>query len=127
MIQIKLFSYKTREIMENLVDRLDRAGYDDYEISDSVSSDSITITPDNKIYIPSDLDYMQYKIDDFLRKENRFIRTNIDQVNRNLLCMNINGTLTEPKLFKLVSYIIEEEGFITLLEEWMLKEWLPPN
>ena len=117
MIQIKLFSYKTREIMENLVDRLDRAGYDDYEISDSISSDSITITPDNKIYIPSDLDYMQYNIDDFLRKENRFIRTNIDQVNRNLLCMNINGTLTEPKLFKLVSYIIEEEGFITLLEE----------
>lgn len=117
MIQIKLFSYKTREIMENLVDRLDRAGYDDYEISDKISDDSITITAENKIYIPGDLDYMQYKIDDFLRKENRFIRTEIDQVKRNLLCMTINGTLTEPKLFKLVSYIIDQEGFVTLLEE----------
>lgn len=117
MIQIKLFSYRDREIMENLVDRLDRAGYDDYEISDEISTDSITLTSDNKIYIPGDLDYMQYKIDDFLRKENRFIRTRIEQVSRNLLCMNITGTLTEPKLFHLAAYIIDEEGFITLLEE----------
>ena len=67
-----------------------------------------------KIYIPRDYEYSQYEIDDFIRTQAKFVRTNTN-MERNIYVMKLMGSLTFPQLYKLVKFIIAEEGFCTLL------------
>ena len=68
-----------------------------------------------KIYIPRDLDYVQYKIDDEIRLLAKFVRTQVN-LERNIFVMKLNGTLTPAQQAKLVKFIIEEEGYCTILD-----------
>ena len=89
----------------------------DYEISDKVPGDVISINAELgalKIYIPKDYEYSQYEIDDFIRGLSKFIRTNVS-MERNINVMRLNGSLTFVQYYKLVKYIIESQGFCTIL------------
>ena len=107
-------------MIKKLVEKLDKNRIEDYEVVKKIPTDVISVVPDQKnvkIYIPADLEYEQYSIDDFLRKEARFVRTNTESLNRNMLCMTLNGTLQFSQLYNLVDYIIGEEGFCSLIGE----------
>lgn len=89
----------------------------DYEVSDKVPGDVISINAELgalKIYIPKDYEYSQYEIDDFIRGLSKFIRTNVS-MERNINVMKLNGSLTFVQYYKLVKYIIESQGFCTIL------------
>ena len=116
----KCYSYSSGKMIEKLIEKLDKDGFEDYEVVDKIPNDVISIIPDQskvKIYIPSNLEYSQYEIDAFLRKEARFVRTNTEQINRNILEMSLNGTLQMSQIYKLITYIIDKEGFCSLIDE----------
>jgi hypothetical protein len=116
----KCYSYSSGQMIEKLIDKLDRDGVEDYEVVNKPPTDVISIVPEQskiKIYIPSDMDYSQYEIDDYLRKEERFIRTNTENISRDLMEMTLNGTLQFNQIYKLINYIIDNEGFCSLIAE----------
>lgn len=120
MIILRTTNYSiTDNMVKNITSRLDREGIDDYEISDSIPSDSISITSDlkdTKIYIPTDFEYSQFEIDDFIRSMVSYMRpaTTFD---RNIYVMKLSGRLTEAQYYKLVKYIATEHEFCVILEK----------
>lgn len=112
----KLFS---SNMIEKLVDKLEKDRLEDFEVSNRIPKDVISITTDLKdirIYIPTELDYAQYEIDDEIRRNAKFLRTKII-LDRNIYEMTlIGGTLTFSQYYNVVKYIIKEQGFCTLLD-----------
>jgi len=109
-----IFNYMIEEIKK----KLESNGVEDFEVSQKIPKDSISITGDIKnirIYIPMDMEYSQIKIEDFIRKLSKFNRcsTNLD---RNIFVMRLSDNLTLQQYIKLVEYIIEEEGYCTILD-----------
>ena len=98
---------------------LDRSGYEDYDISSTVPEDSVSINTDLsnlKVYIPVDLEYSQYGIDDFIRSIAPFIRTNT-LLDRNIFVMSLSGRLTETQYIKLIKHIIDQEETCIIVDE----------
>lgn len=113
----RLFSGNNK-MVEKIKEKLDSDGIIDYEISDKVQSDVISFDPSAsgiKIYIPRDLEYAQYKIDDEIRDMAKFVRTQVT-MDRNIYVMKLNGSLTPAQIIKLIKFIIDEEGFCTILD-----------
>lgn len=105
--------------IDRITDKLDRAGYDDYEVVNKIARSSISINTDLKklqIYLPKDYEYDQYEIDDFLRGLPGFIRTKT-VLDRDIYVMTVNGRLTEDQYIRLLKYIIDEEEFVSIIEE----------
>ena len=114
---ILLRKYFSGTMINKITEKLDQEGITDYEVSDRVPTDVISMTGEPgglKIYIPRDYEYSQYEIDDSIRTQAKFVRTNISS-ERNINVMKLQGTLTFPQMYKLVKYIINEQGFCTLL------------
>lgn len=109
--------YFSGDMIEKITTKLEQEGIGDYEVSDRIPTDVISITGEPnglKIYIPRDYEYSQYEIDDFIRTQAKFVRTNTN-LERNIYVMKLTGSLTFPQMYKLVKFIIDEEGFCTLL------------
>lgn len=118
MIIEKSYSYSSGKMITKLTEKLDSARIEDYEVVEKIPLDVISIVPDPediRIYIPEDLDYAQYEIDDYLRKKERFIRTDTEQLNKNMLIMTLSGPLQFNQIYKLVEHVIEENGFCSLI------------
>lgn len=114
IIRQRCFSY----LLDSVENKLLKEDIEDFEISNKVSKENITITSDLgnlKIYIPEDLDYFQYDLDDFIRNLVSFSRTNT-VFDRNIYTMTISRKLTEQQYYKLVKYIISETDYCTILE-----------
>lgn len=114
IIRQRCFSY----LLDSVENKLLKEGVEDFEISNKISKEYITITSDLgnlKIYIPEDLDYFQYDLDDFIRNLVSFSRTNT-VFDRNIYTMTISRKLTEQQYYKLVKYIISETDYCTILE-----------
>lgn len=113
----KDFSVFDKHMLDNIKNKLESEKIEDFEITEKVPKDSISITGDIKnikLYIPIDLEYTQIKIEDFIRELSKFNRcsTNLD---RNIFVMKLSDSLTLPQYIKLVKFIIEEEGFCSIL------------
>ena len=105
-------------MIPNLVDRLESDGVEDFEVSNKVSTSDISVSGDLgnlKFYIPCDLDYFQYELDDFIRQQAKFVRTQTS-MERNIYVMKLHGALTLSQLVKVVEYIIEEQGYCIILD-----------
>jgi hypothetical protein len=122
MILEKIYSYSSGAMINKLVRDLDKEKIEDYEVVGKIPTDTISIIPDQrvkdgiKIYIPEDMDYDQYDIDDYIRSANRFIRTNTGNATRTMLLMTMNGTLKYEDILGLVKKIIELEGFCSIVD-----------
>lgn len=113
----KDFSVFDKHMLDNIKNKLESEKIEDFEITEKVPKDSISITGDIKnikLYIPIDLEYTQIKIEDFIRELSKFNRcsTNLD---RNIFVMKLSDGLTLPQYIKLVKFIIDEEGFCSIL------------
>lgn len=105
-------------IADDVEKKLIEEDIEDFEVGNKISKENITITSDLgnlKIYIPEDLDYFQYDLDDFIRNLASFSRTNTE-FDRNIYIMTISRRLTENQYYKLVKYIISETKYCTILE-----------
>jgi hypothetical protein len=116
VLREKLYS---NNFLERITENLDRSGIDDYEVSDSIPGDYISITADpinTKIYVPIELEYSQYDIEDFLRSVAPFIRTRTI-FDRNVFILSLSGKLTDAQYIKVVKFIIENEEFCVIIDE----------
>lgn len=118
MIILKYKDFSNTTIINKVVEKLDREGIEDYEVSDRIPNDVISITAENlngvRIYIPEEMEYSQFEIDDYIRKQAKFVRTNTTQ-ERKFFIMKLTGTLTQPQYYNIIKWIIEEQGFCTIL------------
>lgn len=108
-----------RLMIDRITKKLDNAGLDDYDIASRISKDSISVTSDLgnlKLYLPREYEYSQYDIDDFIRGLGMFRTKTVPDGNQFVMTIS-GGRLTEVQYFKLLKYIIEENEFITILEE----------
>lgn len=106
-------------MIDNITNKLDREGIEDYGTDSSIPNDVISITTnlqDLKIYFPPDFEYSQYDIDDFIRSMVPYMRTTTI-LDRNIYVMKLSGKLNETQYYKLVKFIIKSEGSIVLIEE----------
>lgn len=116
--QQRLYS-SNRGMVDRITKKLDNAGLDDYDIATRIPDDSISITSDLgnlKIYLPREYEYSQYDIDDFIRGLGMFRTKTVPDGDIYIMTVS-GGRLNEMQYFKLLKYIIEENEFITILEE----------
>ena len=108
-----------RQMIDRITKKLDNAGLDDYDISSRIPNDSISITSDLgnlKLYFPYEYEYSQYDIDDFIRGLSGAFRTKTVPDGDIYVMTVYGGRLNEIQYFKLLKYIIEENEFVTILE-----------
>lgn len=113
------FSLTNEQMIDKLVEKLDSSYVEDYEVSDKIPRDDISISIDNSvptIYIPTDLEFSQYDIDDFIRSMAPHLRTNT-RLDRNIYVMNVSGKLDLNQLYKLVKFIIDIGDFCTIIDK----------
>lgn len=105
-------------MIEQVVEKLDRDRIEDYEICQKIPNDVISVAPgpNPRIYIPSEYDYFQYDIDNFLRIKAKFIRTTTD-TEKGRYIMKLSGPLNLIQYYELIKYIIKEEGFCSILDD----------
>lgn len=116
VLRNKEFSNK---MIEDLKKEIEKLGIEDFEVSDRIPRDNVSIggsgLSDIRIYIPMDSDYLQYEIEDMLRKGGSLIRTQVT-VDRNIYVMKVLGTVKLKTLADIAEHIIEDQGTITILE-----------
>src|SRR5574344_1673029 len=113
----KSYSYSSGKMIDKLIEKLDNSRIEDYEVVEKIPLDTVSIVPDSEditIYIPESLDYVQYEIDDYLRKNERFVRTSVNSINKNMLLMKLSSPLQFNQIYKLIEHIISEEGFCSI-------------
>ena len=119
MVSFRLKNFSIfNKMIEEIKKKLESDGVEDLEVSQKIPKDSISITGDIKnikIYIPMDLEYSQIKIEDFIRKLSKFNRCSTS-LDRNIFVMKLSDNLTIQQYIKLVEYIVEEEGYCTILD-----------
>ncbi len=116
--QQRLYSIN-RGMIDRITKKLDNAGLDDYDVATRIPEDSISITSDLgnlKIYLPIEYEYCQYDIDDFIRTLGLFRTKTVPDGDIYVMTVQ-GGRLNETQYFKLLKYIIEENEFITILED----------
>ena len=106
---------------ESITYRLDMIDVKDYNIVEKVSKEDVNISGElrnTEIYVPEDFDDIIYKINDFLKRESRFLRTRIIQSpdKKNMRILVIEGSLTLPQYAKLVKFITEESDFCNIVK-----------
>lgn len=115
----RLYS-RNRVMIDRITKKLDNAGLDDYDIDSRVPGDSVSVSSDLgnlRIYIPHNIEYFKYDLDDFIRGLSGVLRTKTI-LDGDVYTMSVyGGRLTEDQYFKLLRFIIEEEEFVTILEE----------
>ncbi len=108
-----------QQMIDRITKKLDNAGLDDYDVASKISKDSISITSDLgnlKLYLPYEYEYSQYDIDDFIRGMSGVFRTKTVPDGDIYVMTVYGGRLNEIQYFKLLKYIIEENEFVTILE-----------
>ena len=120
MIILRTTNYSTIDNMvNNITARLDRDGIYDYDVSDTIPKDSISITSDlkdTKIYIPTDFEYSQFEIDDYIRSIVSYIRPSTT-FDRDIYVMKLSGRLSEAQYYKIVKYIATQHEFCVIINK----------
>lgn len=91
----------------------------EYEISPEISSDSISVSKDLKkfkVYFPIALEYNQYDVSDVIRLAQPSVRTDVEQ-EYDIYTMSASAPITESTFFKVLKKIIDNEGFVTIVDE----------
>lgn len=105
-------------MIKDIIEKLDKDKILDYEVTNKIPNDVISITSDLdflRIYIPIDMEYSQYGIDDYIRSMIPYLRTST-VLDRNIYMMKLSGKLTKDQYIKLIKYIIKEEGFCSIID-----------
>ena len=118
-IGFKLFSENdTEKLFKEIIDDLKRKNITDVDIDNKlVPRDCVGVTGDLrsvKIYLPEDEEYLQYEVEDWIRKTIKLARTNIT-FERNVLAIRVMTPMTKIQYRSLIEYLVKEFGFCSLL------------
>jgi hypothetical protein len=118
MIVLREKTYSQKAMIARITEKLDKEKIEEYEVSDRVPKDSISVIGDLMnfaIYLPQEFEYTQYSLDDKIRSLAPHIRTNT-VLDRNVYVMRLSAKLTEDQLYKLIKWIIAETDFCVILD-----------
>lgn len=114
----KLFSNK-EAVIKKVTEKLEKEKEYNYDVMDEVPKKYISISANLsnvEIYLPRDEEFFQYSIDDFIREILPFSYTDT-RYESGLYKMSIKGAkLTETQYYKLLKFIIDQEGFCVILD-----------
>lgn len=118
----KLYStpQQRKAMIDRVVDKLEKAGYEDFEVVKKIPGDSISVGSDLqslKVYLPKEFEYSQYDIDDFIRALPGYIRTKT-VLERDIYVMSVTmGKINEEQYIRLLKYIIDENAFVAIISD----------
>ena len=118
MIILREKTYSQPAMISRLTQKLDKEKIEEYDVSDTIPKDSISVVGDLMdfaIYLPEEFEYTQYLIDDKIRALAPHIRTNT-VLDRDVYIMRLSSKLTEDQLYKLIKFIIAETDFCVILD-----------
>lgn len=105
--------------LEEVVDKVEDAGVEDFEVSPKISKDNISLTADLnnlKVYVPPKRVYDQYTVETYVRMFDPTNRARMENESGYII-------MTFPRPIKLKNYIglvktiIDINGFCTILME----------
>lgn len=102
--------------------KLERQGIQDFEVVSDIAKDSISVTKDLKdfkVYFPLDLEYNKYDISDVIKLAQPGTRTNVEQ-EYDIATMTVTKPLLENTFYKVLKKIIDNEGFVSIVDEELL-------
>lgn len=105
------------EVIQKATQTLEKDRVYDYEVSDKISKEFISISGNLgnlEIWIPQELEFTQYSIDDFIRELLPYAYTNV-RFESNVYKMSVKGKLTLPQYIKLLKHIIKEAEFVVIV------------
>ena len=109
------------KVIDKVTQKLDQERIEDYEVVHSITPGAINIFPNLdkvRIYVPEELEYTQFDIESFIRRNCGMVRVETC-IDRDILRMEIKGKITEAQLVKLIKYIINEtdSNFVYLISD----------
>ena len=105
------------EVIQKATQTLVKDRVYDFEVSDKISKEFISISGNLgnlEIWIPQELEFTQYSIDDFIRELLPYAYTNV-RFESNVYKMSVKGKLTLPQYIKLLKHIIKEAEFVVIV------------
>lgn len=117
-----MITYKIKEyssVTSRASEALDREKIYDYEVTDKVIKDCISINSNLsnlEIWIPKEYEFAQYSIDDCIREMLPYAYTSIKEEG-GLFKMSVKARLSQAQYIKLLKAIIKESEFVNIIEE----------
>ena len=117
----KTYSYfsssKANAMLKRITTKLDSEREENYDVETSIPDDviSVNLDLDNlKIYIPEEFEYSQYSIDNRIRTLAGYVRTET-RFERDIYIMELTSKITFDQYYKIIKFIIQEEGFCSIV------------
>lgn len=108
---------KSDDVIQKTEQELERDRIYDFEVDDKVSKNYISISANLgnlEIWIPQDLEFSQYSIDDYIRELLPYAYTNV-RFESNIYKMSVKGKLNQTQYVKLIKHIIKEAEFVVIV------------
>ena len=120
----KTYSEMNKNNVKEIVDKLEKERITDFEVCEYISDNDISINTDLEnleVYIPKDADFARYDIEDFISDMLPYASIN-SKIERSVIILKVRGRMKKDQYYKLIKYIIDEEGFIVIKSPEYLNE-----
>lgn len=112
----KTYSNMNKNNVKEIVEKLEKERIEDFEVREYISDNDISINTDLdnlEIYIPQEADFAKYDIEDFISDMLPYasISTTLE---RKVCILKVRGKMRKDQYFKLIKFIIDEEGFVVI-------------
>ena len=112
----KTYSNMNKNTVEEIVEKLEKERIEDFEVREYISDNEISVNTDLdnlEIYIPKEADFARYDIEDLVSDMLPYASINTVQ-ERRVYVLKVRGKMRKDQYYKLLKFIIEEEGFVVI-------------
>ena len=112
----KNYSDMNKSNIKEIVEKLEKERIEDFEVREYISDNDISINTDLdnlEIYIPKEADFARYDIEDFISDMLPYSSINT-VMERKVYVLKVRGKLRKDQYYKLLKFIIEEEGYVVI-------------
>ena len=109
---------KQNAVLKEVVNYLDNKKVENFDVDEVIPRDCVSITAnldDTVIYIPEELSFSRFKIDEFVRDVLPFSKTEV-HLERDVLVMTVSRSFTINQFKRLLDKLISHEEFIMILD-----------
>lgn len=110
-------SSRNEAMLKKITEKLDSEREYNYDIDPAIPDDVISVNLDLnnlEIYIPTEFEYTQYTIDNKIRQISSYLRTET-KLDRDIYIMTVTSKVTFDQYYKIIKFIIKEEGFCSIV------------
>lgn len=110
---------KQNAVLKEVVNYLDNKKVENFDVDEVIPRDCVSITADldnTIIYIPEELSFSRFKIDEFIREILPFSKTEV-HLERDVLIMTVSRSFTINQFKRLLDRLVKHEEFIIILDK----------